>query len=156
MFVKTIATQHEDVEFGHGCQQIDSLLSKMTAVHGRLLPSSPTTAFVFGTQSAGGTPASRIARPKRHNPHPDYFTPRQLAKRWNVHVDKILAFIKSGTLAAFNAASLQSTRPRYRISMEAVAAFEHNRSIAGHPAVNKIQSSRVRRQRDRPAARTYF
>ena len=52
------------------------------------------------------------------------FTPPDIAKRWGVKASKIISFITSGELSAFNVASPKSHRPRWRVSAEAVEAFE--------------------------------
>ncbi len=156
MSIRKIVTKHEDVGLGSGCQQIESLFPKMITDYAHVWPPRSGTGFFFGTHPVPMTPVSPTFQSPRCNPHPQYFTPRQLARRWNVHIDKVLTFIKSGTLAAFNVASVKSTRPRYRISIEAVAAFERDRSAGPPSAVNKNKSSRVRRQQNRPPTRTYF
>ena len=55
-------------------------------------------------------------------------TPADVAERWGVAHDKVLEFIKTGELAAFNVASKRSSRPQFRINESAVAAFEERRS----------------------------
>lgn len=73
------------------------------------------------------------------------FTPPQLAQRYGVKPSKILGWIKSGELQAINIATKVARRPRYRISHEAVAAFEEARS-----ANRKPKPRRRRRDRERP------
>ena len=53
-----------------------------------------------------------------------YLTPPQLAEIYGVKPAKILAWISSGELAALNLAARGTSRPRYRISPEAIAQFE--------------------------------
>ena len=55
-------------------------------------------------------------------------TPADVAERWGVAHDKVLEFIKTGELVAFNVASKRSSRPQFRINESAVAAFEERRS----------------------------
>lgn len=102
------------------------------------------------TQRAGGSCGDRDK-----NPH--YFVPRALAKRWSVCVDKVLRFIQTGELRAFNVASPTSRRPRYRISIEEVRRFEEQTRSAAPPGGVKSDS---RRRRKSPAAglahRSYF
>jgi hypothetical protein len=70
------------------------------------------------------SPATDVAAaapsPRNRRGTVDYFQPRDLALRWGVCVDKVLNFIRSGELRAFNVASKTSKRPRYRISMAEV------------------------------------
>jgi hypothetical protein len=54
-------------------------------------------------------------------------TPPELAKRWGVSPDKILAWIRGGELRAFNAAR-RNGRPRYLIDVADVALFEQART----------------------------
>ena len=62
-----------------------------------------------------------------------YLTPPQYAARLGVHPDKVVAFIRSGQLAAVDLATPGSTRPRYRISPQAIEEFERRRSAAPLP-----------------------
>lgn len=57
-----------------------------------------------------------------------YLTPAELAAMWRVSHDKVLEFIRTGELAAFNVASSRSRRPRFRIALAAVTEFEARRS----------------------------
>ena len=92
---------------------------------------------------------------KPPTPTPTFYTPRALAKHWGVHVDKVLRFIHTGELPAFNAASRQSKRPRYRISRDAVRGFAA--ALAACPGGPGTPSSRRRTQRpDTPAVHRYF
>ena len=73
-------------------------------------------------------------------------TPAILAERWGVKVDKVHGFIRSGELVAINVASSLSTRPRWRIPVEAVRQFEERR--AAKPVV---KATRRRRSREVPS-----
>lgn len=92
---------------------------------------------------------------KPHTPASTFYTPRALAKHWGVHVDKVLAFIHAGELLAFNAASRQSTRPRYRISLDAVRDFE-----AAHAACptgpRKTEPPQRKKRSDTATVHRYF
>jgi hypothetical protein len=55
---------------------------------------------------------------------PHYLTPPELAKLWRVSPEKIIAMIRGGQLAAVNLASRGSSRPRFRISRDAIRNFE--------------------------------
>ena len=59
-----------------------------------------------------------------------YLTVPQLAERFGVKADKIIAWIKSGELRAMNVATAGGGRPRYRIAPDDLADFELRRSIA--------------------------
>jgi hypothetical protein len=55
-------------------------------------------------------------------------TPPALARRWGISVDKVLAWIRSGELRAFNAATRTGGRPRWLIDETDLIAFENRRS----------------------------
>jgi len=60
-----------------------------------------------------------------------YLTPPQLAKLWKCKPDKIVCLIKRGELEGFDISHNPGIgRPRYRISWEAIKAFEQRRSGA--------------------------
>jgi hypothetical protein len=67
-------------------------------------------------------------------------SPSELAERYGCKVDRIHVFIKSGELPAVNVASSLSTRPRWRIPVEAVRQFEERRSAK--PAVTPTRRRR--------------
>jgi hypothetical protein len=73
---------------------------------------------------------------------PGYLVPRALAKRWSVCVDKVVGFIKTGELRAFNVASSTSTRPRYRISIEEVRRFEEQTRSDASPRSAESKTAR--------------
>jgi excisionase family DNA binding protein len=58
-------------------------------------------------------------------------TPPELARRWGVSSDKVRAWIESGELRAINLATRPSGRPRYRIDLADVLAFEQRREANG-------------------------
>jgi hypothetical protein len=69
-------------------------------------------------------------------------TVAELAKRWGIDPHNVLSFIHAGQLKAFNVAAIRAglsqsakerregkvSRPRWRISLEAIAEFEAARS----------------------------
>jgi hypothetical protein len=59
------------------------------------------------------------------------FTVADLARRWRVSPDKVRAWIQAGELRAINTAGVLCGRPRWVISADSLAAFEHRR--AGGP-----------------------
>lgn len=68
------------------------------------------------------TPKAKT-KPKR-----SYVTPPQLAEEMGVSEDKVLGWIASGELKAFNAAqSSKGKRPRWRITREEIAKFQQDR-----------------------------
>ena len=61
-------------------------------------------------------------------------TPPELAKRWRVKPSRVIGFIRSGELRAFDVSSQPGVgRPRYRISADAAIEFENRRSGADAP-----------------------
>jgi excisionase family DNA binding protein len=78
-----------------------------------------------------------------------FLTPPQIAKRYGCDVHRVLRWIRNGELAAVNVGD-GAMRPRFRISQEALEAFERRRSAGPEPKV-----SRVRRRRD-PQVKEYF
>ena len=124
----------------------------------------PIEVVVRGKQPVGITPIPppvpvSTPRPrsplKPNQPASHFYTPRALAKYWGVHVDKVLRFIHTGELSAFNAASRQSKRPRYRISLDAGREFEaaHAACPAGPP---KAAPARRQKRTDTAGVHRYF
>ena len=56
-----------------------------------------------------------------------FLTPPQLANRWRISVAKVLTWIRSGELRAFDMSTKPGGRPRYRIYEEDVQRFERSR-----------------------------
>jgi hypothetical protein len=67
-----------------------------------------------------------------------------LAQRWGCKAEAVIALIKAGTLPAFSVSPAGTRRPRYRISLEMVKAFEHQRI-----AQKKPETRRPRKPADR-------
>jgi hypothetical protein len=57
-----------------------------------------------------------------------HMTPPQLAERWAVSPDKVIAWLRSGQLRGFSAATNPTGRPRWRIAVADVLAFEQSRA----------------------------
>jgi hypothetical protein len=57
----------------------------------------------------------------------------------------VLRFIQTGELRAFNVASQESRRPRYRISIEEVRRFEEQTRAVALPRAVKSESPRRRK-----------
>lgn len=67
------------------------------------------------------------------NAAPETYTVTQLAARWQVKRDRVVALLKSGQLSGFDAAtSPNAKRPSYRIFGSSVEAFELRRQV-GRP-----------------------
>jgi len=60
-------------------------------------------------------------------------SPPELAKRYGCKPSRVIAWIRSGELVALNLASPGCARPRYRITPEAITAFEQAKSTAPPP-----------------------
>lgn len=57
-------------------------------------------------------------------------TPPQLAKLWGIDPAKVLTWIRSGELSAFNGAASTATRPRYLITQQAIEDFQKRRAVS--------------------------
>ncbi len=103
-------------------------------------------------------PAATPTSSKKRRGTADYVRPRDLALQWGVCVDKVLNFIRSGELRAFNVAAKNAKRPRYRIPLESVRQFEElTRAVAVPAAPAPSAPSRRRKSASAtPSRRTYF
>ena len=73
---------------------------------------------------------------------PDWSTPPKAAKVLRVDPETVRGWIESGELRASNVASRSATRPRWRISREALEEFLAGREP--RPAVKKRRRSNAR------------
>jgi excisionase family DNA binding protein len=73
------------------------------------------------------------------------YTPPSMAKLLGVDADKVLGWIRTGELKAFNVATRSSGRPRWRIEQEALDEFLQRRQS---PAPVVPQPRRRRRKRE--------
>jgi len=73
------------------------------------------------------------------------FSPRDLARRYGVAIEKIHSWIHCGDLRAVNIATRTSQRPRFRIRQSDLEAFEAARSTTPPP-----KPPRRRRKTDAP------
>lgn len=55
------------------------------------------------------------------------YTPPQVAERWGVKPESVIALIRRGSLPAFTVSPPTSRRPRWKITEAAVADFENGR-----------------------------
>lgn len=59
-----------------------------------------------------------------------FFSPPEVGKLLGVDANKVIGWIRSGELPAINAATtLCGARPRYRVSREALEAFQRRRAV---------------------------
>jgi excisionase family DNA binding protein len=70
-------------------------------------------------------------------------TPPQVAERLGVSADKVLLWIRSGELRAVNVATRLDGRPRWRVDLADLMAFEERRS-----AVPARSAPRCRKKQD--------
>ena len=82
----------------------------------------------------------------REKTTPTKLTPPELAQRWGVNPTKVLALIRSGELRAVNLATRPNGRPRYRIDLADVAAFESARSTVPAPKPRRRRADRPVRE----------
>jgi len=77
-----------------------------------------------------------------------YSTPPEIAKRLRIRPDKVLGWIKSGELAAFDVSETVGGRPRWRISQQDLDDFLRRRRATPPPKA-------TRKPRRKPA-KSYF
>ncbi len=70
-------------------------------------------------------------------------TPPQYARQLGVDTAKVLKWIRSGELRAFNAATNPRGKPRYLIDVADAAAFEAQRSVNPPPVRQARRKSRL-------------
>lgn len=85
----------------------------------------------------------------RSDSPPRRFVPADVADRFGVGLNKVLAWIRSGELRAVNVAASLNGRPRWRIDLADVLAFEQRRSA-------KPVSVQRRQQRSSNTVIEYF
>jgi hypothetical protein len=115
------------------------------------LPGPATIAS--GCRKPRGVPTTRPGAP----PELTYVTPAELAAMWGVAHDKVLEFIKTGELEAFNVASKQSRRPQFKVTLAAVKAFQERRS--GHDPARSappVTPRRTSSKKSKSSNREYF
>ena len=77
-------------------------------------------------------------------------SPPKLAKRWGIDPEKVLGWVRSGELKAFDASAVQGGRPRYLIDEADIADFVRRRTVSATP------KSVIRRPRRPTGATEYF
>lgn len=60
----------------------------------------------------------------------DTLTPPMVAERWGVSAESVVSLIKRGELRAFTTSPPTAKRPRWRIPLASVEAFEGGKQIA--------------------------
>jgi excisionase family DNA binding protein len=78
-----------------------------------------------------------------------FLTPPEVARRYGVSAEKVVAWIRTGELRAINLALRRSGRPRWRIDHADLLAFESRRAAVPSPPTS-------RRRRKSPDVIEYF
>ena len=72
---------------------------------------------------------------------PVLFAPPELASRWGISPEKVIAWIRNGELRAIDASSRRGQgRPRFLIDEADIAAFERSREVV--PVVKSTRRKR--------------
>lgn len=69
----------------------------------------------------------------------EYYTPRELAKKWRVKYDRILDLIHTGRLRAFSTSPASARRRHWRITAAAVQEFEDRNATAPAPSAPRAK-----------------
>ena len=85
---------------------------------------------------------------------PDYHTPAEVAKRLRVSGDLVGDLIRRGAIPAIDVSPPGSKRPTYRISADALSAYERSRQAV--PMPNREVGARARRRKKVMTTREYF
>jgi hypothetical protein len=64
-------------------------------------------------------------------------TPPEVARRYRVGTNKVMSWIFSGEMAAMNLATRGAKKARYKITAEALEAFERQRAVVPPPPVSR-------------------
>ncbi|HTM54857.1 MAG TPA: helix-turn-helix domain-containing protein [Pirellulales bacterium] len=72
-----------------------------------------------------------------------YRTPPQIAEQLGIATSKVLAWIARGELSAVNLAAATSTRPRWRISRDALETFLSSRQSRPKSVPTKVRRARM-------------
>jgi hypothetical protein len=79
-----------------------------------------------------------------------FLTPPEIAARWGTNVEKVNHFLNTGQLTGVNLAKDLNGRPRWRVHILEIEAFESRRSSA--PALPK----QTKRRRKAGTTKEYF
>ena len=77
-------------------------------------------------------------------------TPPEVARRYRISPEKVVGWIRSGELRAIDVSARSSSRPRYRIDPDDLAAFEERRRVVPAPEPGR------RRRKHNPNITEYF
>ena len=115
----------------------------------------PTTSGT--SRKPRGVPFSPPSSPPSSAAETTVYNPAQVAAMWGVAHDKVLEFIKTGELEAFNVASKRSRRPQFKVTLAAVKAFQERRS-GRDPARSTppVTPRRTSSKKSQPSNREYF
>lgn len=108
----------------------------------RAIPAELVPAIIRSLAARGG-PLAGFHRTK--------VTPPQLARAWQISPDKVLGWIRSGELRAFDVSTRPGQRARYRIDLRDIEDFEARRSV-----VIKADRSTRRRASNNGSVKEFF
>jgi hypothetical protein len=122
-----------------------------------------------GTE-AEGTPPTPPASPSTNRPRKPrgvsvppaptgdtiFYNPAQVAQMWGISHDKVLEFIRTGELDAFNVASKSSRRPQFKIPAAALQAFQEQRPGRDPARSLPPRPPRASQKSSQPKTREYF
>jgi len=81
------------------------------------------------------------------NPTRRYLTPPEIARSYGTNACKIIGWIRRGELRAINVAETTDTRPKFRVKIEDLEAFEARRAAvavtAPTPTINRIRRPKL-------------
>lgn len=58
-----------------------------------------------------------------------WLTPPEVARRYGIKAERVIAMIRAGLIRAIDVASPGSHRPRFRVHQADLIAFEHSREV---------------------------
>jgi hypothetical protein len=116
------------------------------------LPTTPAEADHDAATPRSRRPRGAPATPTSSLSERTFYNPAQVAEMWGVSHDKVLEFIKTGELEAFNVASKKSRRPQFKIPLAALQAFQQRRS--GRDPARSLPPPAPRRASRKPSAST--
>lgn len=64
------------------------------------------------------------------------FSPPEVAKRWNCTPEAVLQLLKSGALVGFKISPPSSRRPRWKVTLDALLAYENGETAAAPAKTN--------------------
>ena len=109
---------------------------------------TPVTPPHRPTRKPRGIPAV----PAQTSEQSPFLNPAEVAAMWGISHDKVLEFIKTGELEAFNVASKKSRRPQFKIPLAALHAFQERRS--GRDPARALPQPVARRAPRKSSSRT--